>query len=93
LLLIENDLNTYGYNIWFFFRFRIKKAGTRRFSIINCIKETPFFNQGMGISIFSVKQFQERGKRWFKGGNNITFGKNGFIRNHHDMQYYCSLSF
>jgi len=55
-LLVENDLNTYGYNNWFFYRFRNVGKGVRRFVIVNLIKKTSFFNQGMMISIFSVKK-------------------------------------
>lgn len=55
-LLIENDLNTYGYNNWFFYRIKNAKAGLRKFTIVNLIKKTCFFSQGMLISIFSVKK-------------------------------------
>lgn len=55
-LLIENDLNTYGYNNWFFFRLSNREKGVRRFTIVNFIKKTSFFNQGMMVSIFSLKK-------------------------------------
>lgn len=57
-LLIENDLNTYGYNNWFFFRFTNAQSGPRRFTIVNLIKKTNFFAQGMLISIFSTQTHQ-----------------------------------
>jgi cytosolic carboxypeptidase protein 2/3 len=53
-LLIENDLNTYGYNNWFFFRLKNVDKGVRRFTMVNMIKKTSFFGQGMLISIFSL---------------------------------------
>ena len=55
--MIENDVNTYGYNNWFFFRARVKDAGIRRFTLVNLIKKTSFFGQGMLISIFSRKRW------------------------------------
>ncbi len=57
-MLIENDLNTHGYNNWFFFRVRNSEPGVRGFNIANLIKKTNFFNQGMLISIFSIKRHQ-----------------------------------
>ena len=52
-VVIENDVNTYGYNNWFFYRFRNQEKGVRRFTIVNLIKKTSFFSQGMLVSIFS----------------------------------------
>lgn len=73
-MLIENDLNTYGYNNWFFFRCRNQEKGTRRFNIVNFIKKTNFFNQGMLVSIFSAKKHHYMNEGWFKGGDNLIFG-------------------
>jgi hypothetical protein len=91
--MIENDLNTYGYNNWFFFRVRNKDLGIRKFSIVNMIKKTLFFNQGMLISIFSRKRFEKMSEGWFKGGNRITFSNINFLRDHHFNDYYSCLSF
>lgn len=57
--MIENDINTHGYNNWFFYRFRNKDKGNKRFSIVNMAKKSLFFNQGMLISIFSRKKFEK----------------------------------
>jgi hypothetical protein len=92
-MLIENDLNTYGYNNWFFFRVKNQDAGVRRFNIVNLIKKTNFFSQGMLISVFSVKNNQKCGEGWFKGGDNITFGSVNLVRQHHDNETYYTLYF
>lgn len=92
-MLIENDLNTYGYNNWFFFRVRNQQKGVRKFCIVNLIKKTNFFNQGMLVSIFSVKKHQDCGVGWFKGGENVTFGPVNLIRQHHDNESYYTLYF
>lgn len=91
--MLENDINTYGYNNWFFFRCKIKSKGIRRFTIINFIKKTSFFGQGMHISIFSKSKFNKEGLRWFKGGSKITFSNINFLRIHHEHEYYSCLSF
>lgn len=57
--MIENDINTYGYNIWFFFRLRNRKKGLRTFHLVNMIKKTDNFKKGMQISIFSVKKYKK----------------------------------
>jgi len=92
-LLIENDLNTYGYNNWFFFRFRNHAKGRRRFNIVNFIKKTSFFNQGMLISIHSAKKSSQENIKWFKGGNKITFNTVNLLRDRHENDYYSCLSF
>ena len=56
--MIENDINTHGYNIWFFFRFRNSNKGTKTFNIVNLIKKTDNYKKGMQISIFSMKKNQ-----------------------------------
>lgn len=91
-LLTENDINTHGYNNWFFFRFRNGLAGTVRFNIANLAKKTFYFSQGMLISIFSMKRHNRDGTKWFKGGNKITFGQVNFLRSHHSNDYYSCLS-
>ncbi len=92
-LLMENDLNTYGYNNWFFFRFRNHQSGVRRFNIVNFVKKTNFFAQGMLVSIYSVKRSHSRGEGWVKGGDNITFGEVNLARQHHENLSYYSLCF
>lgn len=92
-LLIENDVNTYGYNNWFFFRCRFPCAGSRRFSVVNLIKKTSFFGQGMLVSVFSWGRWEREGVSWFKGGDKITFSHINFLRSHHENDYYSCLSF
>jgi len=91
--MIENDVNTYGYTNWFFYRFRNKDKGTKRFSIVNMIKKSLFYTQGMLISIFSRKKYQNMSLGWFKGGNKITYSNINFIRDHHYNEHYYCLSF
>ena len=56
-LILEKDINTYGYNNWFFFRLRNKEEGVRRFHIINIVKKTSLYRQGMKIAIFSMNKY------------------------------------
>lgn len=89
---MENDLNTYGYNNWFFFRVRNAGTGVRRFTIANFTKKTNFFAQGMLVSIFSAQQFRSEGTGWFKGGDRVSFGTVNLPRTHHQDSHHC-LSF
>jgi hypothetical protein len=91
--VIENDLNTYGYNHWFFFRVRNAEKAVRRFNIVNIIKKSVFYQQGMLISIFSLKKMHYENVQWFKGGDNVTFTVSEFSRDHHEEQRYYCLSF
>lgn len=91
--MIENDVNTYGYNNWFFFRYRNQGKGTVKFKIVNMIKKTMFFNQGMLISVFSLRKKMEERIGWFKGGDNINFSHINLKRSHHNQDQYFSLYF
>lgn len=55
--MMENDVNTHGYNNWFFFRCTTQSSGLRRFTLVNLAKKTSFFGQGMAISIFSRRRW------------------------------------
>jgi len=90
--MIENDINTHGYNNWFFYRVKNKAKGNKRFSIVNMVKKSLFYNQGMLISIFSRKRYMTDKVGWFKGGNKITYSNVNFLRHHYNDYYYC-LSF
>ena len=81
--MIENDINTYRYNIWFFFRFRNIKKGTKTFHLINMIKKTDNYKKGMLISIFSMKKYAKDQTMWFKGGDKVTFSETNFPRMFH----------
>jgi len=47
----------------------------------------------MLVSIFSIKKHNFEGVKWFKGGDNVTFGSSEFNRDHHKEQHYYCLSF
>jgi hypothetical protein len=90
---VENDVNTYGYNNWFFFRCANVGRGVRRFTLANLAKKTSFFGQGMAISVFSLRRWEREGTGWFKGGERVTFGSVNFLRSHHDNDLYSCLAF
>lgn len=43
-LLLQNDINTHGYNIWFHFRVKAFQAGTYHFVIVNMARPIKFEN-------------------------------------------------
>lgn len=71
--LLLNDSNTHGYTQWFCFRVRNTVRGSYTFHIMNQIKNTSMYKQGMKIAVFSVKQWSTANRGWFKGGDDITY--------------------
>lgn len=55
-MLLEQDTNTHGYTNWFFYRVKNIGIGIRKFYILNLVKQTGFYKQGMKISIFSMQK-------------------------------------
>ena len=92
-LLLENDINTYGYNQWFMFRVRNRGTGVRRFAIANLSKRTSFYAQGMLVSIHSRERLRREGVGWQKGGQRVTFTASNFPREHHEGEFYYCLAF
>ena len=40
-----------------------------------------------------MKEYHKSGLRWFKGGNDVTFGRTPFLRKRHQQEYYYYLAF
>lgn len=57
-LLLEKDVNSHGYNNWFFFRVKNPGIGIRKFHILNIVKKTSLYKLGMKIAIFSMKNYE-----------------------------------
>lgn len=92
---MQNDSNSYGYNQWFYFSIRNMRVKTNyKFTIVNFRKNHSLFNEGMKISMFSLKNAEKNnGNGWSKIGNNITYEKSG-IRKYSDKKFkFFSLSF
>lgn len=76
-LLLRSDINTKGYNNWFYFRVRNSVPGKYKFNILNYKKGGTLFNQGNGILTYSEGAFKDSQKGWVRAGSNISYAKNG----------------
>lgn len=56
-LLLENDVNSHGYTNWFFFKVNNGEKGRIKMHIVNMVKNTTMFRQGMMVSIFDEKKY------------------------------------
>lgn len=56
------------------------------------VKSTAFYKQGMKISVFSMKKYQENSLKWHKSGSNISFFQTNFPREEHN-DFFNSLYF
>lgn len=71
--LLLNDSNTHGYTQWFCFRVRNTLRSTYTFHLMNMIKNTSMYRNGMKVAVFSEAQWQRDQRGWFKGGDDITY--------------------
>lgn len=94
-LVVQNDTNTNGYSQWFFFRVSGTRKGLRaHFNIINLMKDYSLFNRGMKISVYSEKHAEIEKIGWHKGGEDISYYRNGLYKFVRDQKrFLSSLSF
>ncbi|XP_069808017.1 cytosolic carboxypeptidase 3 isoform X2 [Dendropsophus ebraccatus] len=89
-LTLRTDLYTDRHTQWFYFRVKNTRAGVPyRFTIVNLMKPTSLYNQGMRPLMYS--QIDANGQRigWRRMGDEIRYYRNGSGR---DGQSYYSLS-
>jgi cytosolic carboxypeptidase protein 2/3 len=94
-LLMQNDINTYGYTQWFYFRVMNTTAGqTVKFNILNYTKPDSMFNYGMKVSVHSEKRASQEKVGWTRECTNIMYFQNGIRKDvtYYSRQYY-SLTF
>ena len=78
---MQNDINSYGYNQWFFFEMRNTRKGSNvKFNILNYRKNDSLFNHGMKMVVYSVMENKKTGKGWFRDGKNFKYGLNKIVR-------------
>lgn len=90
-LLLKNDINTKGFNSWFYFRIRNKKKCKVKLIILNISRPVTLMKNAMGISVFSMQQRSFCRKYWTEGGTNIKLYKNKYRRktkNSKNTQFY-----
>ncbi|XP_068168239.1 cytosolic carboxypeptidase 2 [Antennarius striatus] len=76
-LTLRTDMYTKKHTQWFYFRVRNMKAGvTFRFTIINLMKSSSLYSQGMRPLLYSERAAKEKGVGWHRTGSNITYYRN-----------------
>lgn len=59
---------------WFYFRVRNMKAGANyRFTIINLMKSSSLYSQGMRPLLYSERAAKEKSVGWQRTGSNIRY--------------------
>ncbi|KAM7414228.1 hypothetical protein PAMA_019176 [Pampus argenteus] len=76
-LTLRTDMYTSKHTQWFYFRVRNMKAGvTYRFTIVNLMKSSSLYSQGMRPLLYSERDAKEKGVGWQRTGSNIKYYRN-----------------
>ncbi|XP_010795772.1 cytosolic carboxypeptidase 2 isoform X2 [Notothenia coriiceps] len=76
-LTLHTDLYTRKHTQWFYFRVRNMKAGVPyRFTIVNLMKSSSLYVQGMRPLLYSERAAEEKGVGWLRTGANIRYYRN-----------------
>ncbi|XP_034071862.1 cytosolic carboxypeptidase 2 isoform X3 [Gymnodraco acuticeps] len=76
-LTLHTDLYTRKHTQWFYFRVRNMKAGVPyRFTIVNLMKSSSLYVQGMRPLLYSERAAKEKGVGWQRTGANIRYYRN-----------------
>ncbi|XP_042352706.1 cytosolic carboxypeptidase 2 [Plectropomus leopardus] len=79
-LTLRTDMYTRKHTQWFYFRVRNMKAGvTYRFTIVNLMKSSSLYSQGMRPLLYSERAANEEGVGWQRSGSNIRYYRNNPI--------------
>lgn len=73
-LSLRADMYTGKHTQWFYFRVRNMKAGaTYRFTIINLMKSSSLYSQGMRPLLYSERAAKEKSVGWRRTGSDIRY--------------------
>ncbi|XP_006809993.1 cytosolic carboxypeptidase 2-like [Neolamprologus brichardi] len=76
-LTLRTDMYTTKHTQWFYFRVRNTKAGvTYGFTIVNLMKRSSLYSQGMKPLLYSERDAEENGVGWKRAGSNIKYYQN-----------------
>eukprot|EP00438_Fugacium_kawagutii_P033828 Skav235837 [mRNA] locus=scaffold1931:271983:280981:- [translate_table: standard] len=86
-LILNPDYNTKSHTQWYFFRVANTRRGPQyRFNIINMVKPTSVYNEGMRPLMYSCIQ-ASKGIGWVRCGDRIAYYQNG-LRRQKGANYY-----
>ena len=79
-LYLQNDTNTTGYIQWFFFKVSNTKKGRKvNFNIINMLRKTCLYSQGLKIMTYSTMEAQKENIGWHRDCSNIIYYPNNLF--------------
>ena len=94
-LFLHNDTNTSGYTQWFFFRVsNVKKGKTLNLNIMNFLRKTTKYSNGIKIWVYSRKNSEINKIGWHHTTEEVKYYKNFLYKlNKGKKEYYYTLSF
>ena len=94
-LFLHNDTNTSGYTQWFFFRVsNVKKGKTINLNIMNFLRKTTKYSNGIKIWVYSQKNFENNNIGWHHTTEEVKYYKNFLFKLAKGKKdYYYTLSF
>ena len=94
-LFLHNDTNTSGYTQWFFFRIsNVKKGKTLNLNIMNFLRKTTKYCNGIKIWVYSRKNSEINKIGWHHTTEEVKYSKNFLYKlNQGKKDYFYTLSF
>merc|ERR1712232_888028 len=93
-LILNPDYNTKTHTQWYCFRVSNTRGNQEyRFNIINMVKPTSVYNEGMRPLLYSATEAACHGVGWFRGGENIIYYQNGVRPKAKNGTNYYTLTF
>ena len=94
-LFLHNDTNTSGYTQWFFFRVsNVKKGKTLNLNIMNFLRKTTKYSNGIKIWVYSRKNSENNNIGWHHTTEDVKYYKNFLYKlTRGKKDYYYTLSF
>ena len=77
---MQSDINTRGYNQWFYFSIRNRQSRKVKIRVVNLVKETSLFTKGMKPAVFSYRGMKERQAGWERRGDRVQYGMTSYLR-------------
>lgn len=78
---------------WYYFGMsNLRRGQAYKLNIINLTKDASLYNAGMLPCVFSVKQFQSRGRGWHREGTDVCYYQNEISRRNGKKYYTLTMT-
>lgn len=96
-LVLEADAGSQDFTQWYYFSVATKGPAEVTFRIVNFVKETSLYSDGMQPLVRSKRREMIVGERWMREGRDISYTRSGEMRRKAsdtgEVQYFYVLSF